>query len=111
MKKGRTGVAITILCNPDIAPAMRKLLLRETTSIGLHWRIENKLALPREFANVETPWGKVHIKIAHWPSGEIANASPEYEDCRTIARKHGVPLKHVLKEAMRAYTNALKESR
>ncbi len=66
-------------------PALRDLLFRETTTIGLHWRIENKVSLAREFAEVQTEWGPVRIKIARWPSGEIANAAPEYEDCRRLA--------------------------
>jgi uncharacterized protein (DUF111 family) len=33
----------------------------------------------------------------------VANASPEYEVCRNIAREQGVPLKRVMQEAMRAY--------
>lgn len=103
MKKGRTGVQLTVLCRPDLVPALRDLVLRETTTIGLHWRIEKKLALAREFQNVQTPWGEVPIKIARWPSGEISNASPEFEDCRRIAERHGVPLKRVMQEAMRAY--------
>jgi len=43
------------------------------------------------------------MKIARWPTGEVANASPEYEVCRNIARLHGIPLKRVMQEAMRAY--------
>ena len=103
MKKGRAGVQLTVLSSAELAPAMRELLLRETTTIGLRWRFENKMALPREFAEVETPWGKVSIKIARWPSGEIANASPEYEDCRSLAHEHKVPLKRVIDAAMRAF--------
>jgi hypothetical protein len=103
MKKGRTGVQMTVLSSPALMAALRDLLLRETTTIGLRWRMENKLALAREFQDVETEWGKIRIKIARWPSGEVANASPEYEVCRTIARRHGVPLKRVTQEAMRAY--------
>jgi pyridinium-3,5-bisthiocarboxylic acid mononucleotide nickel chelatase len=108
MKKGRTGVQLTVLCQPDLVPALRELIFRETTTIGLHWRIENKMSLAREFCKIETPWGDVQIKIARWPSGKIANASPEYEDCRVIASKHALPLKHVMQEAMRIYaaTNA-----
>ena len=60
-------------------------------------------ALAREFAKVQTPWGDVQIKIARWPSGNIANASPEYEDCRAIAAQHALPLKQVMQEAMRIY--------
>jgi uncharacterized protein (TIGR00299 family) protein len=103
MKKGRTGVQLTVLSSPELAPALRELLLRETTTIGLRWRFENKMALMREFAEVETRWGKVPIKIARWSSGVVANASPEYEDCRTLARDHAVPLKQVMQDAMRAY--------
>jgi hypothetical protein len=103
MKKGRTGVQMTVLCGPKLLPRMRDLLFRETTTIGLRWRLENKLSLQREFLEVSTEWGKVRIKIARWPSGAVANASPEYEDCRLLATLHSVPLKQVMQEAMRAY--------
>jgi uncharacterized protein (TIGR00299 family) protein len=103
MKKGRTGVQLTVLCRPDLVPALRDLVLRETTTIGLHWRIENKIALAREFVKIDTPWGPVQMKIARWASGKAANASPEYEDCRVIATTHALPLKHVMQEAMRIY--------
>ena len=103
MKKGRAGVQMTVLASPEAMPALRDLLLRETTTIGLRWRMENKLALAREFVDVNTEWGKVRIKVARWPTGEVANASPEYEVCRNIARQQGVPLKRVMQEAMRAY--------
>jgi uncharacterized protein (TIGR00299 family) protein len=106
MKKGRTGVQMTVLCRPDLVPALRDLLFRETTTIGLRWRFENKMALAREFAEVETQWGKVKIKIARWLSGEVANAAPEYEDCRRLAEQHAIPLKQVMQEAMRVYASA-----
>jgi uncharacterized protein (TIGR00299 family) protein len=103
MKKGRTGVQITVLCAPDRLSPLRDILFRETTTIGAHWRIEHKMALRREFAEVQTPWGAVHIKIARAASGEISNAAPEYEDCRRIAAQHNVPLKQVMLEAARLY--------
>jgi len=103
MKKGRVGVQLTVLCKPDLVPALRDLILRETTTIGLHWRLEQKASLEREFAEAHTPWGPVRIKIARWPSGEVANASAEYEDCRGLARKHSVPLKQVMQAAIRAF--------
>ncbi|MGA7831292.1 MAG: nickel pincer cofactor biosynthesis protein LarC [Terracidiphilus sp.] len=104
MKKGRSGVQMTVLCRPDLAPTLQELLFRETTTIGLRWRLENKIALVREFAEVETRWGKVRIKIARLPNGSLANVLPEYEDCRQIATKHSLPLKQVMGEAMRVYS-------
>jgi uncharacterized protein (TIGR00299 family) protein len=113
MKKGRAGVQLTVLCRPDLVTTLRDLILRETTTIGLHWRLEQKASLAREFCEVQTPWGPVQIKIARWPSGEVANASAEYEDCRALARKHSVPLKQVMQAAMRAFSAGLakKETR
>ncbi|HEY6489142.1 MAG: nickel pincer cofactor biosynthesis protein LarC [Terracidiphilus sp.] len=113
MKKGRTGVQLTVLCRPDLVSTLRELIFRETTTIGLHWRLENKASLAREFVEVQTAWGPVRIKIARWPSGEVANAAAEYEDCRALARKHSVPLKQVMQAAMRAYTmgHSKKETR
>jgi pyridinium-3,5-bisthiocarboxylic acid mononucleotide nickel chelatase len=103
MKKGRTGVQLTVLCRPDLVTTLRDVIFRETTTIGLHWRVENKIALAREFQSVQTPWGEVQIKIARWPGGTVANASPEYEHCRVIAEQHAIPLKQVMQEAMRIY--------
>jgi uncharacterized protein (TIGR00299 family) protein len=103
MKKGRTGVQLTVLCRPDLAPVLRDLIFRETTTIGLRWRLENKVALKREFLKVAIAWGEVGIKIARWPSGKVANASPEYEDCRLLATQFSVPLKQVMQQATRAY--------
>jgi hypothetical protein len=105
MKKGRSGVQLTVLSPPDLASALQELLFRETTTIGLRWRLENKVGLLREFLKVQTLWGEVSIKIARWPSGKIANASPEYEDCRRLATDHSVPLKQVMQEAMRIYAD------
>ena len=104
MKKGRAGVALTVLCRPDLAAAMREILFRETTTIGLRWRVEHKMALARAFTEVQTQWGAVRIKTARLETGELANAAPEYEDCRALAREHRVPLKKVMQAALRAYT-------
>jgi hypothetical protein len=109
MKKGRTGVELKVLCSPDLAPALRELILRETTTIGLHWRIEKKMALDRESVNAKTEWGEVRIKVARWPSGKVANASPEYEDCRRLAQEHAIPLKEVMRAAIDAWGNSEKE--
>jgi len=111
MKKGRTGVQLTVLCHPDRVPALRDLLFRETTTIGMHWRIENKVSLARDFKEVQTEWGPVRIKIARWPSGEIANAAPEYEDCRRLAAAHSIPLKAVSQQALRIFAAIREEDR
>jgi uncharacterized protein (DUF111 family) len=58
---------------------------------------------------VGTTWGEVCVKVARWPSGKIANASPEYEDCRLLATQFSVPLKQVMQEAMQNYLETVAE--
>jgi uncharacterized protein (DUF111 family) len=111
MKKGRTGVQLTVLCAPEKLQELREILFRETTTIGAHWRIETKMALKREFAEVQTEWGKVRIKVATLGTGEIVNAAPEYEDCRKIAEEQRVPLKTVMQRAAQLYLEQSKSER
>jgi hypothetical protein len=103
MKKGRTGVQLTVLCAPDRLAELRAIVFRETTTIGVHWRVEEKMALRREFVEVETQWDKVRMKVARSAGGEVLNASPEYEDCRAIADHFKVPLKKVIQAAVVAW--------
>jgi len=111
MKKGRTGIQLTVLSGPERMPALREILFRETTTIGLRWRIENKMALARESVEIETLWGRVRIKVARLASGEAVNASPEFEDCKAIARQHGVALKRVMQAAMSAWSTAAMDAK
>ena len=102
MKKSRPGVVLTVLSKPKDAQKFAKIIFAETTTIGLRMRDENRYALARRHQAVETQWGSVRIKIANL-NGTIANYAPEYEDCRTIAEQHKIPLKQVMQEAVRIY--------
>jgi uncharacterized protein (DUF111 family) len=51
------------------------------------------------------------VKVARLGDA-VTNAAPEYEDCKRLAEKHGVPLKAVYDEAkMRACPGALRLTR
>jgi len=102
MKKGRVGTHLTVLCPPAKAEALQKLVFRETPTLGLRYHEEEKKSLVRSFTSAETQWGEIRIKIGIL-DGEVVNYAPEYEDCRAIAEKHGVPLKQVLQAAISAY--------
>jgi pyridinium-3,5-bisthiocarboxylic acid mononucleotide nickel chelatase len=105
MKKGRLGTLLTVLATPDDSLALEALLFRETTTIGLRRRIEERSILDRSFETVETVFGKIRVKIAS-TNGEPRNAMPEYEDCRRAAREHGTPLKSVIDSALAAWAES-----
>jgi uncharacterized protein (TIGR00299 family) protein len=93
MKKGRPGFLLSIIGDPAQSWEIKKCVLRETTSIGLRFRRENRMTLPREKGTVDTPWGTVMVKRVQTPSGPVLY--PEYEDCHRLALENKVPLKDV----------------
>ena len=102
MKKGRLGTLLTVLCRPEQEEALTRLLFRETTTLGIRRREEERSILEREFVVVETAYGKIRVKIAS-AAGEVLNVMPEYEDCRRAAREHGIPLRAAMEAALAAY--------
>jgi uncharacterized protein (TIGR00299 family) protein len=104
MKKNRPGTLLTVLCKPEDASKLAQLIFAETTTLGVRRREEMRQTLARRWENVRTQWGEVRIKIASM-NGTVTNYAPEYEDCRRIAGEHHVPLKTVMQEAVRVFTN------
>ena len=102
MKKSRPGMLLTVLCRTEDGQELTKLILAETTTLGVRMRKESRAALTRRHVSVNTKWGSVRMKLANL-NGSISNYAPEYEDCRQIAKEQKVPLKTVMQEAIKVY--------
>jgi pyridinium-3,5-bisthiocarboxylic acid mononucleotide nickel chelatase len=96
MKKNRPGTLVTVLCSPEMVGKVADFLIRETTSIGLRYRIDHRIKAHRRIEKVETPFGPIRYKVASLNGGEVLNVFPEYEDCKRVALENGVPLKKVI---------------
>lgn len=94
MKKNRPAVKITILADPQKSHLLGEILLQESTTIGYRRYLAEKIMLKREERELETPWGRVKIKVAGSPPHYL-NIAPEYADCLRIAREKGIPLKRI----------------
>ena len=102
MKKGRPGTLLTVLCNEAESAMLEKLILSETSTLGVRIRQDRRVVLDRSFASVKTGYGDIRMKIGSL-AGEELNAAPEFEDCRSAAQLHNVPLKQVQQAAIVAY--------
>ena len=102
MKKGRPGTLLTLLCEPSNSGALQQLLLRETSTLGLRIRQEQRTCLERTHTSVGTAYGSIRMKIGT-ENEVVRNAAPEFEDCRAAAAEHNVPLKQVQQAALAAY--------
>ena len=107
MKKGRLGTLLTVLCKVDDAAALQQLIFRETTTLGIRVREEDRVILARQRTLVQTEYGEIHIKTGRIKAGFEQegewNAAPEFEDCRQAAAAWNVPLKTVMQTAMAAW--------
>ncbi len=101
MKKGRPGHLLRVIARPRDRDALSCQILAESTALGVRQLEMARILLDRESRLVETPFGRIRVKVARSPTGQ-ARAAPEFESCARSARKHGVPLLDVYRAAERA---------
>ncbi|MEW5743403.1 MAG: nickel pincer cofactor biosynthesis protein LarC [Myxococcota bacterium] len=103
MKKGRPGHLVGVLAPAAVKARLVDTLLEETTTLGVRSTAVSRTELARRHETVDTPWGPVRVKLGL--RGErVLNATPEFEDCRALAEKAGVPLKAVQAAALAAWS-------
>ena len=94
MKKSRPGVVISVVCGESERARFTELLFRHTTTLGVKVFLHEKAMLEQNFASVTTPLGTVRLKQALLHS-KVLRSKPEFEDCKALARRHGMPLAEV----------------
>ena len=97
MKKNRPGVLLRVIAKPEDQEALADAIFAETSTIGLRVFQAERRVRAREMREVDVGYGKVRVKITE------DGAAPEYEDCRTLARASGKPLRQVMADALRAW--------
>lgn len=94
MKKGRPGLSVQVVVDPERAQAVAGVFLRESTTLGLRYRYQRRLCLDRRFVDVAVAGKTICVKVGYL-GGERMNVAPEYEDCRRVASSTGLALKEV----------------
>jgi uncharacterized protein (DUF111 family) len=105
MKKNRPAVLLRVICQRREKDRLAQIILEESTTAGLRHHEVERIKLPRGRVSVETRYGTVRAKSFATPEGRVFT-TPEFESCRKLAKKSGVPLKEVYKEAEKALGKA-----
>jgi uncharacterized protein (DUF111 family) len=105
MKKGRPGLWLVVIAEPDMSQPLARLLLAETSTLGVRVRLDERYELERRMVEIETLYGKVVFKVARLPDGG-ERAVPEFESLRALASRAGVSLRRVAEEAQAAWSRA-----
>lgn len=103
MKKDRPAVMLQVLVSGRTKEACTEIIFEESTTIGLRVeKLDARIACSRRLAKVTTKYGSLRVKVAAY-GGRIVNVAPEYEDCRQLARENQVPLKEIMREAVKEF--------
>ncbi len=98
MKKFRPGTALHVICQPEKAAEIEKVIFAETGTLGIRRRLAERRILNRRVVTVDTPFGPIRVKTA----ADSNLAAPEYEDVRRAALAHRRPFAEVMRAARRA---------
>jgi len=96
MKKNRPGVCVTILSPPALQEKLARMLLTETSAIGVRHYPATRLKLHRSLEERDTSLGRVQVKVIR-DGAALVRVAPEFEECRRIAEATGTPLLEVYK--------------
>jgi len=107
MKKSRPGFLLRVLARPADRLTLARVLFAESSAIGVRSVEYDRLVLPRRSLRVKTRFGTIAVKVTHDGSGR-AEPSAEYEECKRAARRHGVPLREVVRAAEDAARETLR---
>jgi pyridinium-3,5-bisthiocarboxylic acid mononucleotide nickel chelatase len=109
MKKNRPGVKVTIISEPFRVQTLSRLLLRESSAIGVRYHSVERLKLRRENRTFVSSLGEVSVKLVY-EGGKLLRVTPEYECCRKIARERDIPLPEVYRIVNREADSLLEKS-
>jgi pyridinium-3,5-bisthiocarboxylic acid mononucleotide nickel chelatase len=103
MKKGRPGILLRVLAEPENRETLAQLVFAETSTLGVRMYTAERRVQARNWEEIETRYGKIRVKV-----GANGHFAPEYEDCRRAALEFGVPLKQIMTEAGHVYLSKTK---
>ncbi len=92
MKKNRPGVLVSVVCEPEQRIHLTKILMRESTTLGVRSSLWEREVAPRSFKELDTPWGMIRAKLAK------DGFTLEYEDLKRIAQEKNLPLPEVYRK-------------
>jgi pyridinium-3,5-bisthiocarboxylic acid mononucleotide nickel chelatase len=94
MKKNRPAIMVSVLCQEAREAEAVRILLRETSTLGVRVRDVGRYEAERDVFEFESSLGPAAVKVKRLP-GERPRVAPEYEACRRIALEKSMPLPEV----------------
>lgn len=110
MKKNRPGVRVEVLCRPADREKFLRLLMTETSTLGVKVRRVERYSLDRSTASVKVRGRQIAVKVALL-EGRAIRAVPEFAECAALAQEAGMSVKEILEEARAAAAGLIEQAR
>ena len=95
MKKNRPAYQVNVICKKEDAEKLEEIIFRGTTTIGIRRMYMERSILKREAAEIDTPFGKMKVKVCSLQDGK--RIYPEYEEVVRLCRETGLSYYEVVK--------------
>lgn len=95
MKKNRPAVMLNVLCQKGEEKKFAKILMQDTSTIGVRWNYFDRAVMQREAVTVKSPWGELKGKRCSFEG--ISKTTIEYESAKKAAREYGCPVGRILR--------------
>jgi len=92
---------LSVLVGENDVGQVLDAVFEETTTFGVRLHEVRRKKLTRECVLVDTEYGKISVKVGKLGDA-VKNVSPEYEDCRRVAKRENISLKRIYGAARRA---------
>ena len=93
MKKGRSGMLLTVLCAESDREKIAELIFKHTSTIGIREFVMERMILDRHEDIIHTELGDVRVKISEGYG--VKKTKPEFEDLKEIANKTGKSISEI----------------
>ena len=94
MKKNRPAQKLCCLVGPEKTDSAVDVILRGTTTQGVRYHMVSRSKLFWRIEEVETPFGKVRMKISKL-GDKVLRITPEHDDIKRISAEYDIPLNEV----------------
>ncbi|MFB1065527.1 nickel pincer cofactor biosynthesis protein LarC [Natrinema sp. H-ect4] len=116
MKKSRPGHLVKVICKPADRERVARALAEETGTLGVRDAgVTHRWIANREFETVTLEIDgdeyEVTVKVASDADGEVYDVSAEYDDTMAVARKAGVPIRKIRRQAESAFEESFPSDR
>ena len=88
MKKGRSGMLLTVLCSAIDKERFVSLIFKHTSTIGIRVKETERIILNRHEETVHTKLGDVRVKYSEGYG--VKREKPEFEDLRKLAEENNI---------------------